>query len=93
MKQYVLIVIMEKSFLNIQGHTDSMVMIKVSKDTKAELDKLKSKNISYEEVIIGLIKKKTIVDKKLLVEGYEQISGENKKITKEFESIEEGWKW
>ena len=72
--------------------------IQINEDVKKELDKLKSNRETYEQLILKLIqtseecKRK---QKKLLIEGYEEMAEESLKITKEFEGIENlnDWEW
>ena len=72
--------------------------IQIHKKVKDELDTLKTKNESYEEIILSLMKsveKQKREQEQLLIEGYKEMAEENLKINKEFESIEEDfdWKW
>jgi len=72
--------------------------IQIRDNVKNELDKLKERNQSYEEVIINLMKfaeKCKRNQKGLLIEGCKVMAEENLKITKEFEAIEDlrNWEW
>ena len=73
--------------------------IQIHQNVKKELERFKvSKNESYEEVIISLLKnvqKQRRKNLDLLKEGAIVMAEESLKITKEFEAIEEDfdWKW
>jgi len=71
--------------------------IQIHQNVKKELERFKvSKNESYEEVIISLLKnvqKQRRKNLDLLKEGAIVMAEESLKITKEFEAIEEGWEW
>jgi predicted CopG family antitoxin len=70
--------------------------IQIRDNIKNELDRMKSKGQTYEEIIISLIK--TVEQQKrkqetLLIEGYKEMAEESLKINKEFEAIEEDFDW
>ena len=72
--------------------------IQINEDVKSELDKLKSKKESYEQIIVNLLKiaqESKRKQEELLIEGCKVMAEENLKITKEFEAIEDfdGWEW
>jgi len=72
--------------------------IQLRTNVKNELDKLKERNQSYEEVILNLMKLAEQCKRKqddLLIEGYKEMAEENLKITKGFENIEnlDEWEW
>ena len=72
--------------------------IQIRDNVKNELDKLKERNQSYEEVILNLMKlaeKCKRSEEGLLIEGCKVMAEENLKITKEFEAIEDlrNWEW
>ncbi|MBT4136173.1 hypothetical protein HOD75_01745 [archaeon] len=72
--------------------------IQINENIKSELDKLKSKKESYEEIIINLLKiaqESKRKQEELLIEGCKEMAEENLKITREFEAIEDfkGWEW
>ncbi|MFH1500339.1 MAG: hypothetical protein ABIE22_00135 [archaeon] len=72
--------------------------IQLNENVKKSLDRLKSNKETYEEVIINLMK---VVEKfkrereESLIAGCKAMAGENMKITKEFEAIEnlDDWEW
>lgn len=62
--------------------------IQIRDNVKNELDKLKEKNQSYEEVILNLMKlaeKCKRNQEELLIEGCKEMAGESLKISKEWE--------
>jgi predicted CopG family antitoxin len=66
--------------------------IQLNENVKNSLDRMKSGNETYEQVIVGMMKKLEEQKRKqrdLLIEGYKEMAEENLKIAKEFESIEE----
>lgn len=69
--------------------------IQIHEKLKQELNLLKiTPKESYEEVISRLIfeiEKQRRTQKDLLIKGYKEMASENLKLTKEWESIEEGW--
>ncbi|MBS3171771.1 hypothetical protein J4449_04125 [Candidatus Woesearchaeota archaeon] len=70
--------------------------IQIHETVKKALDKLKTNKQSYEEVILVLMEKTEIEkrkNKELLKEGCLEMAGENLKITKEFEAIDDLWDW
>ena len=71
--------------------------IQLNEHVKRDLDRLKENNKkTYEEVIVSMIKQLDEQKKKqreLIIEGYKEMAGENLKITKEFEAIEEDFDW
>lgn len=77
---------------------ETITTIQIRENVKNELDKMKARNQSYEEVILNLMK---IVEQckreqeQLLIEGCKQMAEESLKISKEFEAIEDlrGWEW
>jgi len=72
--------------------------IQIRENVKNELDKMKSRNQTYEEVIINLMK---FVDqckrqeKELLIEGCRVMAKDNLMVTKEWEATDNkiDWKW
>lgn len=72
--------------------------IQLNENVKELLDRLKSGKETYEEVILNLISaigKQKAEQEQLLIEGCKEMAGENLKITKEFEAIENlnDWEW
>jgi predicted CopG family antitoxin len=72
--------------------------IQINESVKNELDKLKSDKETYEQVILELMniaEKCKREQEDLLIEGCKEMAGENLKITKEFEAIEDfrDWEW
>lgn len=72
--------------------------IQLNENVKNTLDRMKSKNETYEKVIVKMLKQVEEQKRKqkgLLREGCKVMAEENKKITKEFEAIEDldGWEW
>ena len=72
--------------------------IQLNENVKKALDRLKSKKETYEKVIVRMMKKieeQKRKEKELLKEGCKVMQEENKKITKEFEAIEDldEWEW
>jgi predicted CopG family antitoxin len=72
--------------------------IQLTKDVKCELDKIKLVNQSYEQVILKLLdisQKYEREREQLLIEGCVEMSKENLKMTRHFESIEDlsNWEW
>lgn len=73
--------------------------IQLNEGIKNQLERLKeSKNQTYEEVILNLMKlveQNKRKQKELLIEGCKVMAEENLKMTKEFEAIEDlnNWEW
>ena len=72
--------------------------IQIRENVKKELDRLKERNQSYEDVVLNLMRLAEQVRRKqeaLLMEGCKAMAEENLKITKEFEAMEnlDNWKW
>ena len=72
--------------------------IQLNEDVKRILDKLKIGRETYEEVIVKMmtdLEKQKREQEQLLIEGCKEMAGENLKITKEFEAIEDlsQWEW
>ncbi len=72
--------------------------IQLRENVKRALDRLKSKNETYEGIIIKMMKQietQKRKEKELLIEGCKEMAEESLKITKEFESIdgEIDWEW
>lgn len=72
--------------------------IQIRENVKNELDKLKSRNQTYEEVILNLMRfaeKSRREQKNLLIEGYKEMAEESLKIAKEWEAVdtELDWEW
>ncbi|MBS3159350.1 hypothetical protein J4436_01045 [Candidatus Woesearchaeota archaeon] len=69
--------------------------IQIHENLKQELNLLKrNPKESYEEVITRLIfevERQKRTQKHLLIKGYKEMASENLKLTKEWESTEEGW--
>lgn len=75
---------------------EDITSIQIRGNVKNELDKLKERNQSYEEVILQLMK--TVeqckrAQKQLLIEGYKEMAEESLKIERDFEAIEEDFDW
>ena len=70
--------------------------IQLNENVKKSLDRMKTKNETYEDVIVKMMKlleeqkRKHI---KLMIEGAKETAEESLKITKEFETIEEDFDW
>lgn len=72
--------------------------IQLNEDVKRELDRLKKNKLTYEQVILNLLKTAEECKRnqeELLIEGCKEMAEENLKITKEFEAIEDldNWEW
>ena len=72
--------------------------IQLNNDVKEALDRLKTKKQTYEQVILELLKdseKSQKTQEELLIEGCKEMAEESKKITGEFENIEDlsEWEW
>ena len=72
--------------------------IQLNESVKNALDGLKTNKETYEQVILNLMRiaeKNKRGQENLLIEGCKVMAEENKKITKEFEIIEDldNWKW
>lgn len=72
--------------------------IQLNESVKNALDGLKTNKETYEQVILNLMRiaeKNKRGQEHLLIEGCKVMAEENKKITKEFETIEDldNWKW
>jgi hypothetical protein len=72
--------------------------IQLNEHVRDALDRLKDKKETYEEVIINLMKtaeKCKREQEQFMIEGCREMTEENLKITKEFESIENlrDWEW
>ena len=72
--------------------------IQLNNDVKEALDRLKTKKQTYEQVILELLKdseKSQKTQEELLIEGCKEMAEESKKITEEFENIEDlsEWEW
>lgn len=72
--------------------------IQLNEDVKNALDSLKTNKETYEQVILNLMRiaeKCKREQEQLLIEGCKVMAGENFKITKEFEGIENlnDWEW
>lgn len=72
--------------------------IQLNENVKNALDGLKTNKETYEQVILNLMRgaeKHKREQEHLLIEGCKVMAEENKKITKEFEEIEDlgNWKW
>jgi len=72
--------------------------IQVHERVKLALDRIKSPKETYEEVILNLmnaVESQKRKEQDLLIEGCKALAQENKKITREFERIEElkNWEW
>ncbi|MDP1695298.1 MAG: antitoxin VapB family protein [archaeon] len=72
--------------------------IQIRENVKRQLDMLKNKKESYEEIIVNLIRtseERKRKQKELLIEGCKATAEESLKITKEFEAIEDisDWEW
>ncbi|MFH1452038.1 MAG: hypothetical protein ABIF88_02600 [archaeon] len=72
--------------------------IQISNEAKSELDRIREGKQTYEQIILGLLKK-SLEDKKrqeeLLIEGCKVMAEDSLKINKEWEFVdaEIGWEW
>ncbi len=88
-----------KSFINYSSTIVLMVTtIQLNETVKNQLDKLKKDRETYEEVIINLLELEDRLNRRqeaLLIEGCKEMSSENLRITKQFESMEDlsDWEW
>jgi predicted CopG family antitoxin len=72
--------------------------IQISENAKRALTRIKQSKETYEEVILSLLKfveKSKRGQEQLLIEGCKEMAGENLRITKDFEAIEDlgNWAW
>lgn len=70
--------------------------IQIRENVKKELDRLKFKNETYEQVILRLmqaVEKQKREQKELLIEGCKVMAKENLKIMKEFSSADRESDW
>ena len=71
--------------------------IQLHEDVKKALERMKEKgNESYEEVIVKMmdtLEEQKRKEKELMIEGYQEMTEESLKITREFEAIEEDFDW
>ncbi len=72
--------------------------IQLNLEVKKALDNLKKGKETYEQIIVNLIRLAELQGRQqesLLIEGCNELSSENLKITKEFEGIEDlsDWEW
>ena len=70
--------------------------IQIRENVKNELDKMKSRNQTYEEVILNLMKVAEQCkrqEKKLLIEECKVMAGESLKVTKEWELTDSKIDW
>ena len=70
--------------------------IQVHERVKLALDRMKSPKETYEEAIVNLMNEVEHQKRKqqdLLIEGCKELAQENKKITVDFEKIEDLKKW
>jgi len=73
--------------------------IQLNENIKNQLERLKdSKNQTYEEVILNLmklVKEDKIKQKELLIEGYKETAEESLRICKEWEAVDSelDWEW
>lgn len=77
---------------------NSITTIQIRENVKNELDKMKSRNQSYEEVIINLMKTAEQCrrdEEQLLIEGCKVMAEDMIKTNKEWESIDSDldWEW
>lgn len=73
-----------------------VISIQINEDVKNKLDNFKSGKETYEQVILNLMKiaeEHKRKQEELLIEGCKEMYGENLKITKEFEAIEDLNNW
>lgn len=76
--------------------TEAITTIQIRENVKSELDKMKSRNQSYEEVIINLMdaaEKSNRSQKELLIEGCKVMAEESLRVTKEWETTDEDLDW
>jgi len=77
---------------------EDITTIQIRQNVKNELDKMKSKNQSYEEVILNLMKiaeQHKRQKKELLIEGCKEMAKDSLKITKDWEMTDSkiDWEW
>jgi predicted CopG family antitoxin len=73
---------------------EAITTIQIRKSVKRELDKLKSRKESYEDLILSLVnvlEKQRRQQSKLLVEGYKETAEESKRVSKEWSSTNINW--
>jgi len=76
----------------------NITTIQIRENVKNELDKMKSRNQSYEEVIINLMRiaeQHKRQKKELLIEGCRVMAKDSLKITKDWETTDSkiDWEW
>ena len=75
-----------------------LTTIQIHKETKDQLESIKEKNESFEDVIERLIEKNELekrTDRKLMIKGCIEMAEESLRITKEWEPIDNelDWEW
>ena len=75
-----------------------LTTIQIHKETKDQLESIKEKNESFEDVIERLIEKNELekrMNKKRMIEGWKEMAEESLRITKEWEPIDNklDWEW
>ena len=75
-----------------------LTTIQIHKETKDQLESIKEKNESFEDVIERLIEKNELekrMNKKRMIEGCKEMAEEILRITKEWEPIDNklDWEW
>jgi hypothetical protein len=77
---------------------NGITTIQLRENIKKELDKIKDRNETYEEVIIYMVKfmeQQKRKQKSLLIEGCKEMAEDSLRITKEWESTDASldWEW
>jgi len=70
--------------------------IQIHENVKNELDRLKERRQTYEEVILKIIKlveQQKRKQKELLIEGCKEMAKENMKIMKDFSAVDKELEW
>ena len=75
-----------------------LTTIQIHKETKDQLESIKEKNESFEDVIERLIEKNELekrTDRELMIKGCIEMAEESLRITKEWEPIDNelDWEW
>jgi len=75
-----------------------LTTIQIHKETKDQLEAIKEKNESFEEVIERLIEKNEVekrTNEKMMIQGCREMAEDSLRITKEWEPIDSklDWKW
>ena len=75
-----------------------LTTIQIHKETKDQLEAIKEKNESFEEVIERLIEKNEVekrTNEKMMIQGCREMAEDSLRITKEWEPIDSklDWEW